>query len=159
MNLHKLSEAQAELDLHINAEKQIDHTKYLLEKAISLCVELGELLNERPFIFKYWSSKTGDREKALTEYVDILHFLLSFGNSIKFDFKNYKYERPKVIDQRVLVLGLFSMFGSLVHTKQFNESLSYFLYLGETLNFTKDEIVAAYYGKNKENHARQESGY
>lgn len=159
MNLRKLSEAQAELDLHINLEKQINHSDYLLEKAISLCVELGEMLNERPFIFKYWSSKTGDRDKALTEYVDVLHFLLSYGNSIGFDFENYKYERPNVIDQRVLVLGLFSMFGSFVHTKQFSESLTYFLHLGETLNFTKDEIVAAYYGKNKENYARQEAGY
>src|SRR5690625_4073707 len=100
MNLTKLSKVQAELDLQINLERQIDHSEYLREKAISLCVELGELLNERPMIFKYWSSKQGDKERALTEYVDGIHFLLSYGNSIKFDFAKYKYVRPKEMDQR-----------------------------------------------------------
>lgn len=154
-----MSQDQAELDLHINAEKQINHNKYLKEKSIALCVELGELLNERPEMFKYWSNKRGDKDKALMEYVDGIHFLLSFGNSTKFDFKKYKYKRPETVDQRDVVLGLFSMLASLTFVNQFEKALTYYLYLAEVMRFTKEDIKAAYYDKVEINYARQENGY
>lgn len=161
MNLNwvKLSKAQADLDSHIMKEKQIEHKDVLREKAIALCVELGELLNERPFIFKYWSQKKGSRAEALLEYVDGVHFLLSYGNAIGFDFSSYEYKRPKEMDQRDLILGLFSLFGNLPYIKQFEEALTYYLFFGEKLNFTKEEIETAYYAKNEVNHERQEVGY
>lgn len=159
MNLNDMAVSQGDLDLQINLEKQIDHSKKLKEKAISMCVELAETLNERPFIFKYWSHKTGDRHKALVEYVDVLHFLLSYGNSIHFDFEKYKYNPPTPLDQRDLVLGLFSIFSSMIYTRQFEESLNFFLYLGECLRFSPEEIEKAYYEKTEVNYARQEAGY
>src|SRR5690625_4464227 len=110
LNFIKLSKAQADLDKHISEEKDIKHADFIKEKAIALCVEFGEMLNERPFIFKYWSVKTGDRANALQEYVDGLHFLLSYGNAIEFDFSKYEYRRPEEMDQRDLILGLFSLF-------------------------------------------------
>ena len=165
MNLNKLSKPQAELDLQINLERQIDHTEYLKEKAIALCVELGELLNEREFIFKYWKTHNGgDRNKALTEYVDGIHFLLSYGNSIKFDFSTYEYKKPKEIDQRDLILGLFNMLGALPFynigfNKVFEDTLTHYLMLSEKLNFTFEEIEEAYFKKNGINHSRVENGY
>src|SRR5699024_2444189 len=129
------------------------------EKAIALCVELGELLNERPFIFKYWSNKIGDRDKALTEYVDTLHFILSYGNAINFDFSIYEYVRPRETDQRDLILGLFSMFATMHLYKSYEVILNYFLLLAEKLNFTFEEIEQEYYAKNKINHERQENAY
>lgn len=155
----KLSKAQADLDKHISEEKKINHADFIKEKAISLCVELGEMLNERPFIFKYWSTKFGSRKKALVEYVDGLHFLLSYGNAIGFDFSKYEYKRPQEMDQRDLILGLFALFGNLPYIKQFEDALTYYLMLGENLNFTAEEIETAYYAKNEVNHERQEIGY
>lgn len=159
MNLNKLSTLQAELDNHISMEKIVDHKDFMLEKAMAACVELGELLNERPFIFKYWSRKEGDRDKALTEYVDVLHFLISYGNASGFDFKSYEYNKPDVHDQRVLILGLFVMFGSLPQLNQFEDALNHFLLLAEKLQFSFEEIEQAYSEKNKENHIRQENNY
>ena len=159
MNFNELSIMQAELDNHISLEKSILHKDYLKEKAIAITVELGELLNERPMIFKYWSNKQGDRAKALTEYVDILHFLLSYGNAIKFDFKTYEYKTVKVPDQRDLILGLFSMFATLPYIGQFEKVLHHYLLLAEKLNFTFEEIETEYLVKNEINHARQENGY
>lgn len=159
LNYIKLSKSQAELDSYISQEKQIEHTERLKEKAISLCVELGELLNERPFIFKYWSNKTGDREKALFEYVDGIHFFFSYGNAIEFDFESFEYKQPKEMDQRDLVLGLFAMTGSFQYTNQFEDALNHYLFLAEKLNFTQEEIEQAYFHKNDINFSRQENGY
>ena len=155
----KLSKAQADLDKHISEEKDIKHADFIKEKAIALCVEFGELLNERPFIFKYWSNKTGDRQKAIVEYVDGLHFLLSYGNAIEFDFSKYEYRRPKEMDQRDIILGLFSIFSNLPYIKQFEDALTYYLMLGENLNFTAEEIETAYHEKNRINHKRQDNSY
>lgn len=160
LNLNKLSPIQDKLDLTISKEKQINHVDYLKEKSIALCVELGELMNEREFIFKYWKTHNGgDRSKALKEYVDGIHFLLSYGNAIKFDFTSYVYKRPKEIDQRDIILGLFSIFSNLPYIKQFEEALTYYLMLGENLNFTAEEVEQAYLEKNKVNYERQETGY
>lgn len=162
LNFINLSNAQAELDGHISEEHAVDHNDVLREKAISLCVELGELLNERPFIFKYWSNKKGDRNLALQEYVDNIHFLISYGNAIGFNFENYEYKRPKELDQRDLVLGLFnifSMMNEIQSVSQFKGALTYYLMLGENLNFTAGEVEEAYFAKNLVNHERAESGY
>lgn len=160
MNLAKLSKLQAELDLQINLEKQINHTEYLKEKVIALCVELGELLNERPETFKYWKTyEKPNREKALIEYVDGIHFLLSYGNSVGYDFSSYEYKAPKVPDQRDLILGLFSMFATLPYINQFEKVLNHYILLADKFNFTHEEIEGAYYKKNEINIARQENGY
>ena len=43
--------------------------------------ELGELMNELPTYFKYWKKTSADnKEKALEEYVDCLHFAVSLLN-------------------------------------------------------------------------------
>ena len=160
MNLKKLSKEQAELDNHISLEKQVIHKNYIKEKAISICVELGELLNEREEIFKYWKTyQEPDRQKALTEYVDGIHFLLSYGNSIDYDFSQFEYKAPNVPDQRDLILGLFSMFATLPYIGQLEKVLNHFLLLAEKLNFTFEEIEQEYYAKNKINHERQENAY
>ena len=159
MNWNELSNIQADLDLKINLEKQLNHSTYIREKAIALCVELGELMNERPFIFKYWSNKFGDREKALTEYVDGIHFIVSYGNSKEFDFTSYEYKRPKECDQRDLILGLFNMFATLPYNNDIETVLNHYWFLGEKLNFTPEEIKQAYLEKVEVNKERQANGY
>lgn len=61
------------------------HTGFLTERIMALQTEVAELANETR-CFKYWSIKQNqfDKEKALKEYVDILHFFLSIGNTLRF---------------------------------------------------------------------------
>lgn len=156
INYNKLSSIQAELDNHIGLEKQLKTSDYTLEKTVALSVELGELLNETPSLFKYWSIKPNQREKALTEFIDGLHFLLSLANDYKIE--NYEYTKPYDCDIRKLVLGIFNMISHLPATKNIKGLLDHYLLLGEKLNFTAEDIESAYLDKNNINHARAESG-
>ena len=77
MNLERLLEMQRKLDLHI--EKKHPREKFenrLNKKIIAFLVEVSEMLNEKRTIFKFWSNKGDDNEKALVEYIDGIHFLL-----------------------------------------------------------------------------------
>ena len=158
MRLFKeLIKAQAELDNHIALEKSIYMPDKIIERIIALQVEFNELLNEIPHIFKYWSNKKMNREKALEEYVDGLHFLLSIANDL--GIKDYEYKQPKTYDLRVLVLGINNMISRLPQSKEFQQLMDHYWKFGQQLNFTEDEIVQAYYSKNEVNHARQVEGY
>ena len=153
----ELTKAQAELDNHIALEKSIYMPDKIIERVIALQVEFNELLNEIPHIFKYWSNKKMNREKALEEYVDGLHFLLSIANDL--GIKDYEYQQPKTYDLRVLVLGINNMISRLPQSKDFKQLMDHYWLFGQQLNFTEDEIVQAYYSKNEVNHARQVEGY
>lgn len=154
---NKLCNIQAELDNHIALEKQIHLSDYKLERIIALSVEFHELLNEVRFIFKYWSAKKMDRQRALEEYVDGLHFLLSIANDL--NIEEYEYNRPVFYDIRHLALGISNMISHLPKTKDYNTLMDYYLLFGEKLAFTLEEIEQAYLSKNKVNHERQEAGY
>ena len=58
---------------------------FLSDRITALGVEVSEFANEVE-AFKYWKeNKRNDRSKQLMEYVDILHFWLSIGNTMKFE--------------------------------------------------------------------------
>ena len=84
MNLQKLFEAQKKLDDHIRKEKGLEGQDLLDKKILALQVELSELANELPEVFKFWSNKKNNYKKALEEYCDCLHFILSIGKSLIF---------------------------------------------------------------------------
>ncbi|HFK2719144.1 TPA: dUTP diphosphatase, partial [Escherichia coli] len=76
---------QRVLDDHIEQEHpRVEGEDRLTKKILSLHIEIGEMANELPEIFKFWSNKKNDYDKALKEYVDGLHFLLSIGNELNF---------------------------------------------------------------------------
>jgi len=167
MNLNKLFGKQKELDDYIGKSKDVNMEDHKLDRVEALSVEYHELLNEIRF-FKYWSNKTMDREKALVEYVDTLHFLLSIGNDLK--IPKYKYEEPKVMDMRKLRLGIINMISRLANLTytdffkekewaEYRELLNHFLLLGEKLRFTEEEVLESYELKHEVNYARQENGY
>ena len=153
----ELTKAQAELDNHIAMEKSIYIPDKEIERIIALQVEFNELLGELPFLFKYWSNKTTDWDKALEEYVDGLHFLLSIANDL--GIKDYEYRQPKTYDMRVLVLGINNMISRFPQSKEFQQLMDHYWLFGQQLNFTEEQIVEAYYKKNEVNHARQVNGY
>ena len=159
MNWTNLFKMQAELDKYIGESKGINMADHKLERIIALQVEFNELLNEIPFLFKYWSNKKMDRDKALEEYVDGIHFLLSIGNDL--GIKEYEYKQPNEQDMRVLVLGINNMISRLFKKRHgdYEILLDHYLLLGEKLGFKENEIITHYELKHAENYSRQANGY
>lgn len=148
-----LDEAILKEHVNIYDEKIADQMK------IALFVELGELMNEMPTKFKHWKKTAKDnREKALVEYVDALHFQMSLFNYYECDifepYHNY-YEKEE---------GYFCddigkcLIGS-VESCSFTIGLSYLFDLGYILGFTWSEIYETYKAKNAVNYERLKNGY
>ena len=166
LNLVKLFEMQRQLDEHIEKEHpRQEGEDRLAKKILALQVELGELANELPEVFKFWSNKKNNREKALKEHVDCLHFILSIGLEIEASFKPYpKCKAGDVLNQlRMLYRSIneFDVRSKRVEYRNgyYKEMFQDFLNLGEMLGFSWEEVEEAYMQKNAENHARQERGY
>ena len=95
MHLQKLYAMQNELDKFIvdknfngigDEMPVVDSNSkdFLNERILALFVEVGEFANATRS-FKYWSKKPPEsKERLLDEYVDMLHFYLSIGNTMEF---------------------------------------------------------------------------
>jgi dimeric dUTPase (all-alpha-NTP-PPase superfamily) len=87
-----LTEKQKVLDERIMTEFDLDPNNQAMhrKKMVAFFVELGEFINEERS-FKYWSrKKTNNRHKVIEEYIDGLHFILSIGLHINYDFEGHK---------------------------------------------------------------------
>ncbi|QGH55588.1 dUTPase [Bacillus velezensis] len=120
------------------------------------------------------SGKVIDSYPLLEEYVDCLHFILSIGNHI-----DYKIVSAKELQAFFCEVNLTEQFASLFEeivymaqatrghspaeqalAKYRYESLfQMFIGLGVMLDFTTEQIEAAYMEKNAVNHQRQQEGY
>ena len=174
MDLSKYFTMQKQLDQHIVKGRSLEGVSMIQEKILALYTELGELANELPEIFKFWSGKKNNYEKALKEYVDVMHFLLSVGLDLRMDFEelcvgdqyaDYTAERP--VETFNKLFECVSEFGEVANYGNrsdlifvYEVTLNVFLGLGEKhLHFTLGQIESAYFEKNQINHKRQESGY
>jgi dimeric dUTPase (all-alpha-NTP-PPase superfamily) len=87
MNLKDLLQQQKALDelIVMNGQGAAMTEKGLLSaRLLALQVEVSELANATR-CFKYWSTKESEpKERLLDEYADVLHFVLSLGNTLKF---------------------------------------------------------------------------
>jgi dimeric dUTPase (all-alpha-NTP-PPase superfamily) len=173
MNLQYLFEIQAGLDRHIEDEHPVQENEdRLAKKILALQVELGELANELPEVFKFWSNKKNDYGKALKEYVDGLHFILGIGIELELN------DRPnslvlEIEDEPDLVLMFqevlshtSDLFWYYYHEDEYEGNeyrykaiVSNYIKLGEMLGFTWEQIEQAYLEKNEVNHQRQVNGY
>jgi dimeric dUTPase (all-alpha-NTP-PPase superfamily) len=160
MNLNKLFEIQAKLDKEIIKKKGLEGQDLLHMKILALQVELGELANELPEVFKFWSNKKNNYEKALKEYVDCLHFVLSIG--LEIGIKSFIYLKPSQFEGETIT-DMFIRVGEftchMIREDVYNRLFEYFIDLGFMLEFSWEQIEQAYLEKNKINHARQEQGY
>jgi dimeric dUTPase (all-alpha-NTP-PPase superfamily) len=170
LNLAKLFELQRQLDEHIEKEHpRQEGEDRLSKKIIAFMVELGELMNELPEVFKFWSYKKNNREKALEEFCDGLHFLLSIGLEITepdmLDLKRWSLAKAdNIIEQFWWLMSDVAELNDGLCNDGFNKFdyeflLLRFIHLGEMLGFTWEEVEQAYMKKNEENHSRQERGY
>src|SRR5699024_146909 len=159
MDLNKLFKAQAELDKHIVDEKGLEGQDLLKKKTVALICELYELVNESRF-FKYWSNKSMNRDNALEEFTDTIHFAISIANDAGLD--DYEFGDSRSRDLNDLTLGITNL-ATLIPERPTKNNvrtlLNLIIKLGYQLGFTEDEVIEAYHSKNKENHIRQESGY
>lgn len=162
IELAELLEMQQALDTAILEEHKVTrYPKFKIENA--LFVEIAEMLNELPSIFKYWKKTAkDDKEKALIEYVDALHFALSLTNNCPQYILNdilpvqatlgYRKRRmPMNMSEEIQKIIYY-----MVNTQEY---LYYLIYLGEILEFTWDEIYKAYKDKNAVNYERLKTGY
>ena len=160
--LKELLEMQRVLDESIFKEHWI--TEYPKENMqIALFVELGELMNELPTWFKHWKKSAVDnREKALVEYVDCLHFALSLTNNEKEWFDKDLSLSPDIYDynsHQITLIAEMRTSAIMKNIIQFEGNLSYLFGLGVKLGFEWDEIYKAYKDKNAVNYERLKCGY
>ena len=160
--LKELLEMQRVLDDNILRNKGIK--QYPKENMqVALFVELGELLNELPTRFKHWKSSAVDnREEALVEYVDCLHFALSLANNESESFNNDLALSPDIYDynsHQITLLSELPVHKLLKNITQFEGNLSYLFGLGAKLGFEWDEIYKAYKDKNAVNYERLRNNY
>ena len=154
---------QRRLDEAIHKEKGIFHDPDD-KLQIALFVELGELMNELPTTFKYWKSSAKDnRNKALVEYVDALHFSLSLANRLGPIFRDDLERGKEGFDYNSRFIANLSQLSlqKLLYATVENEftRLSFLFALGRKLGFTWGEIYTVYRLKNAENWERLYNGY
>lgn len=171
MELKELFKMQKKLDEHIIKEKGLEGQDLLPKKILALQVELGELANELPEVFKFWSNKKNDYEKALKEYVDCLHFILSIGLDLEMDKSKVEIDSDYTEEDIVQTFNIcFDYVATLNNDINYGSNcdirtsyvalINLFIGLGEKyLDFNIEQIEKAYLDKNKVNHQRQENGY
>lgn len=160
---------QKKLDSHIlDKFPELKEVDLFDKRVLSLQIELGELANELPEVFKYWSHKKNQYDKALEEYVDCLHFILSIGNHINFDYEGV-YQTTLETDIVVTFINLQGTIADMRSARHrgytqttheaYQHLLNEFIRLGALIGFSWEQIEKAYYDKNKKNYERQENGY
>ena len=183
MNLSNLFKIQKQLDDRIIKEKGLEGQDLLDKKILALQVELGELANEWRG-FKFWSENQEPRTKRykfedkfhpnenplLEEYVDCLHFILSIGLELGYQYiSTYRMNvsEDAITEFNLLMANVSGMWLSSTTkhgvkfriNEDYRKIFSIFISLGELLGFTWKQIEQAYLEKNKINHERLESGY
>lgn len=187
-HLETLANKQRELDDYVIEKRglTISPRELYLNRVVAFNVELAEYANEVR-AFKFWSGKECSREKALEEYVDALHFLLSitnqtayiaseFGGEITFTraetlcFNNSELEDKARHNLTLLAcvasisdLFMHMLMESTVYEEDVNRAMGMlwntFQDLGTINGFTTEEVLQAYDAKYKINIERQENGY
>ncbi|ATZ16526.1 dimeric dUTPase (all-alpha-NTP-PPase superfamily) [Entomoplasma freundtii] len=173
-SLTYLSQQQEKLDQNILTKHNLKSDATIFQKRlIAFFVELGEFANEERS-FKYWSRKgAAPKDRQLDEYVDGLHFLLSLGNSVNFDFKNFAQKTnnlptstkaKKATDfplgeTYLQLLGHLTDFSSSHSNGDFSKLFANYLEIGAICEYTEAEILEAYRQKNAINFARQANNY
>jgi len=150
---------QEELDERILKQHgNVYDEKIAKQNEIALFVELGELMNELPMHFKHWKKNAVDnRENALVEYVDALHFQLSLFNYCGFDVEDGIHNYKTMLAGRTEDINACLI--DIVDSCFTEWGLSFLFDLGYILGFTWEEIYDTYKAKNKINHERQNNNY
>lgn len=163
--LANLSKKQFDIDNYIFNKRGLDNKKTFSKRLIALFVEISEFINEVRS-FKYWSNKTSSKRSILLEeYIDCMHFFLSIGNNINFDWMKYKFNleiAKNNKDINILVIDSYINLSNFVvknSKKLFKNFLDSFIAIGYNLDFSSEELMKGYDIKNKINYERQKNNY
>lgn len=136
------------------------------------CSGTGMLDEEKEFIERRFCDECDGcgnhyHNALLEEFVDCLHFILSIGNDLQFDYKEF-LKRQFAMDEDVnrLFIDVMISTGKIIHHYGTNfaryflyATLHYFLKIGRKLGFTEEQIEEAYWEKYEINKQRQRNGY
>lgn len=160
MNLNPLFQKQAELDKYIYSQNNVTAKEVFERKIVALLVELGELANELKF-FKYWKENINiDRQRAIEEYIDVIHFAI--GLAVDLGIDEHKYTETKPRDLNKLFIGITNLATVLSTSKEKEHAkslLNNIIALGYQLGLDEQTVIEAYDKKNEVNYQRQENGY
>jgi dimeric dUTPase (all-alpha-NTP-PPase superfamily) len=162
MIITELLEMQKELDIaiaqNLGMEDDFNSVEIVDQRVFALKVELGEFANETGW-FKYWKqSHIINQEAALEEWADVLHFLLSIGNSRKYTFiKEIHPEKWELVPVGRLFIYLMS--NEYDSSGKWLNAMEQLCCIGLKLGYTEEEMLQAYKEKREENFSRQNRGY
>lgn len=136
------------------------------------CSGTGMLDEEKEFIERRFCDDCDGcgnhyHNALIEEYVDCLHFILSIGNDLQFDYKEF-LKRQFAMDEDVnrLFIDVTISTGKIIQHYGTNfaryflcATLHYFLKIGRKLGFTEEQIEEAYWEKYEINKQRQRDGY
>ncbi|WP_304760075.1 dUTP diphosphatase [Faecalibaculum rodentium] len=159
---------QAKLDEVIIKGRAHSYRDLLRTRAYDRAIldELGELNHELKANWCWWKSsqKPVDRERVLEEFVDVLHFCLSYtlAEIATAQYPDLYRKTIVIICQRYLdkpdnnldILDWWH-YGQ----KKFGQPLIKVILLMHWLEFDLAEVYEAYKQKNAVNHQRQQEGY
>lgn len=153
-NIENMLRTQALIDQEYHHNAGLTRKETFDKRKLALWVELGELVNEWKELFKYWSNKKMKREKALEEFVDGIHFLLSIGNDLNIPPYHDRVIMFKNPIQHIFLLSVVIV--NIAGVQSFYDAFALYRGLGEHFGFTEEEIEKAYYEKNKRNIERED---
>ena len=156
----KIVELQNEFNKKVN--KEWVKADYKWKTAI--LVESAELIDSCSY--KWWKHQTMDIENVKVEYVDILHFLVSYSIT-KFGIENTIELFNKHSDDYIysltgnnnIIIDSVMLFNKELLNDNFEEAVSWFAYTGSLLFDKFDDIFYSYFSKNVLNHFRNINGY
>lgn len=169
----ELAGKQEVLDAKIKAAKGI--AELPLERIeLAYRVEAAECVNEMKGDMKYWSDKPMNREAFLEEFVDALHFYLSYTNHIienrpYFSGMNIHSAFDDLVGDfeanRYFIEGIpngkaeyWELASAVLCAEEIEESFANLLTLVFCYNYTEQDIIDTYNKKNAVNHDRSDSG-
>lgn len=160
MNLNSLFKKQKKLDEYIYEKNNVTAKEVFERKIVALLVELGELANELQF-FKYWKENTNiDRQRAIEEYIDVIHFAIGLAVDLGVDEHEYIETQPRDLNKLFLGITSLATVISVSKSKEHAKSLiNNVIALGYQLGLTEETVLAAYDEKNEINYKRQNSNY
>lgn len=131
-----------ELDkIFIDKYEHIDKDMYKKNK-IELLVEIGELANETK-CFKYWTTKSPNKELVLFEYADCIIMTLCLYNYLNLELEDIEFNKIEdPCDNFAYLYKLCSEFYFNDNKEILKEILFNLINLGELLNITHEEIVS-----------------
>ncbi|MFV0499055.1 MAG: dUTP diphosphatase [Bacilli bacterium] len=161
LDLTEIEKLQVKLDNDIHYRHGKTYMSTFIQRKLALVVELSELANEVR-CFKFWSVKPASEEKVvLEEFVDCLHFTISLGIGIGYNFDEFLFDFNKTNDINLLFLDIVNYVVNLLDNDfiLYGKILNSLLLIACTLEFSDEQILNAYYEKNNINHKRQKNSY